>query len=267
MRIRLNSREIETGSMTVYGLQPAMSPERTAVIVNGFQLDGDQALAEGDDIYIIDKTVLPPPEQLEAMMAARHTPHVHAALKRGRVAVAGLGGLGSNIAVNLARIGVGYLMLVDYDTVDPSNLNRQSYYIRHLGRLKTEALKEQLEEINPFIKLETAAVRVQAGNVAALFHNCDIICEAFDRPGEKAMLVNAVLEQLPDARIVAASGMAGCASANLIRTERMLERLYICGDGQNEARAGNGLMAPRVQICAGHQANMVMRLLLGMDTV
>jgi sulfur carrier protein ThiS adenylyltransferase len=267
VRIRLNGGEIETGSMTVYGLKPDLSPERTAVIVNGFQLDGDQALAEGDDIYIIDKTVLPSPEHLEAMMAARHTPHVHAALKKGRVAVAGLGGLGSNIAVSLARIGVGHQLLVDFDTVEPSNLNRQSYYIRHLGQLKTEALEEQLREINPFIELATAAMRVQADNVAALFRNCDIICEAFDQPGEKAMLVNAVLEQLPAVRIVAASGMAGYASANLICTERVLERLYICGDRENEARAGNGLMAPRVQICAGHQANMVMRLLLGADTV
>ena len=267
MHIRLNGGEIETDSMTVYGLKPDLVPKKTAVIVNGFQLDGDQALAEGDNIFIIDKTVLPPPEQLEAMMAARHTPHVHAALKKGRVAVAGLGGLGSNIAVSLARIGVGRLLLVDFDTVEPSNLNRQSYYIRHLGLLKTEALKEQLQEINPFVKIETAVVRVQAGNVAALFRDSDIICEAFDRPGEKAMLVNAVLEQLPDTIIVAASGMAGFESSNLIRTQRMLERLYICGDGQNGTRAGNGLMAPRVQICAGHQANMVMRLLLGADTV
>ena len=174
-----------------------------------------------------------------------------------------MGGLGSNIAVMLARIGVGKLLLVDFDVVEPSNLNRQSYYVSHLGLLKTEALKEQLAQINPFIQVETRAVRVEEENVVPLFQEYDVICEAFDKPAAKAVLVNTALEKLPQVKVVAASGMAGFGSANTIKTKQVMERLYVCGDLESGACRGRGLMAPRVQVCAGHQANMVLRLLVG----
>jgi sulfur carrier protein ThiS adenylyltransferase len=128
---------------------------------------------------------------------------------------------------------------------------------------KTQALQSQLEEINPFIKIETRTVRVKEENIVELFGGYDILCEAFDKPYEKAMLVNTALEKLSDVKIVAASGMAGLSSSNLIKTVRPMERLYLCGDFENEAQIGMGLMAPRVQICAGHQANMILRLLVG----
>jgi sulfur carrier protein ThiS adenylyltransferase len=208
---------------------------------------------------------LPEIAELEAMMAARHTPLVQQKLKSGKVAIAGLGGLGSNIAVMLARIGVGHLLLVDYDIVELSNLNRQSYYVSHLGLPKTEALKQQLGEINPFIRIETRQIRVSEENVRELFEGYSIVCEAFDQPAAKAMLVNTVLSQMPDVQMVASSGMAGYGSANAICTKRPMKNLYVCGDFKSEAALGNGLMAPRVQICAGHQANMVLRLLLGID--
>ena len=144
----------------------------------------------------LGKGVMPAAEELENMMMARHTPTVHQKLKQGRVAIAGLGGLGSNIAVMLARIGVGQMLLVDFDIVEPSNLNRQSYYIRHLGMPKTQALKEQLAEINPFIQVETQTIRVEAENVASLFDGYSILCEAFDKPEVKAMLVSTALIKL-----------------------------------------------------------------------
>lgn len=206
-------------------------------------------------------------EELENVMMSRHTPGVHHKLKQGRVAIAGLGGLGSNIAIMLARIGVGQLLLVDFDIVEPSNLNRQSYNIGHLGMPKTTALEKQIAEINPFIQVETQNIKVTEDNVRELFRGYDLICEAFDKPEAKAMLINVGLEQLPDAKIVAASGMAGYDSSNLIKTVRRMNRFYLCGDFENGAEIGRGLMAPRVQICAGHQANMVLRLLLGIDDV
>jgi sulfur carrier protein ThiS adenylyltransferase len=124
---------------------------------------------------------MPEKDELESMMMSRHTPNVHNKLKEGRVAIAGLGGLGSNIAIMHARIGVGNLLLVDFDVVEPSNLNRQSYYINHLGMEKTAALKMQLQQINPFITIETRTVRVTEDNVCELFKGYDIVCEAFDK--------------------------------------------------------------------------------------
>jgi len=215
-------------------------------------------------MHIIKKGVMPNDDEYESMMAARHTPGIHKKLKEGKVAIAGLGGLGSNISVMLARIGIGKLLLVDFDVVEPSNLNRQHYDLTHLGMLKTDALKNQLNKINPFIETETCNLKVTEENVMMIFNDYPIVCEAFDNPQYKAMLVNALLEQ-GEKRIVAASGMTGFDSANNIKTKQRFKNLYICGDFKTPAQEGTGLMAPRVGVCAAHQANMVLRLLLNIE--
>jgi sulfur carrier protein ThiS adenylyltransferase len=199
---------------------------------------------------------------LERMMIAKNASETREKLKNARVAIAGLGGLGSNIAVSLARLGVGELQLVDHDTVEPSNLNRQHYGISHLGMKKTDALKNQLADINPFVNIKTIDVSVTKDNAVDLFGEYDIVCEAFDNPESKAMFVSTLLSNLPDVKIVAASGMAGVGNSNDIKTRAVMKRLYICGDGASAEAAGLGIMSPRVQICAGHQANMVLRLIL-----
>ena len=167
---------------------------------------------------------MPNQDELESMMMARHTPHVHNKVKKAKVGIAGLGGLGSNIAVMLARIGVGHLLLVDFDIIEPSNLNRQSYYVRHLGMPKAIALKEQIQEINPFIKIDTKLVKITEENVVELFEDCDIICEAFDKADQKSMLINSALSKLPESIIVSGSGMAGYDSSNTIQTRRPMKR-------------------------------------------
>ncbi|MGM0900511.1 MAG: sulfur carrier protein ThiS adenylyltransferase ThiF [Bacillota bacterium] len=267
MKLTVNGSEMELACQFAFEVREQIGRPTDIVILNGFQIDKDCQLSENDALSVIQKGVMPKEEELESMMMARHTPHVHKQLKEGRVAIAGLGGLGSNIAVMLARIGVGQLLLVDFDIVEPSNLNRQSYYIRHLGLPKTLALKEQLEEINPFITINTESIKISEENVKQLFSGYDIVCEAFDKPDQKSMLINTALEQLPAVKIVSASGMAGYESSNLIQTTRPMKRLYVCGDLETGARVGRGLMAPRVQICAGHQANMILRLLIGQEEI
>lgn len=202
-------------------------------------------------------------EALEAALAARHGSEAQARFSAASVGVAGLGGLGSHIAVLLARLGVGRLVLADFDKVDLTNLHRQHYFLPHLGRYKTEALAEQLKQINPWLDCEIHTVRVTADNAPALFQGCRVVCEAFDRPDQKAMLVQALLTGLPDTAVVAGSGMAGTGSANAITSRQALGRLYLCGDGESDVDQGVGLMAPRVAVCAAHQANLAMRLLLG----
>ena len=268
MKIVLNGKVETTESQSLFELVEERLGELSAqmvLIVNGFQTSEDHALEDGDTVFIIPKGELPPKDELEAMMAARHTPKVHQRMKEGSVAVAGLGGLGSAVAIMLARLGVGRLLLVDFDVVEPSNLNRQSYFLSHLGMKKTRALKQQLEEINPYLRVETVDCKVQSEDVPRLFADYDILCEAFDNPAAKAMLVNTALSQLPTIKVVAASGMAGYDSANLIQTRKRLDRLYVCGDMEQEARPGWGLMAPRVSVCAGHQANMILQLLLDVE--
>lgn len=207
-------------------------------------------------------------EEMYASLCERHTKEVQDKLLQGKVAIAGLGGLGSNIAVALARAGVGTLHLIDFDVVDISNLNRQQYRIRDIGRKKTEALAEIIRDINPFVQLKLDCVRVNADNVQELFREEDIVCEAFDQAKEKAMLVDAFFSGFKEEKILlSGSGMAGYHSSNAIKTRQLNKRFYLCGDGVNGLESGQSLMAPRVSICAGHEANMVIRLLLGEQEV
>ena len=108
----------------------------------------------------------------------RHTAAYQEKLDAGHVAIAGLGGLGSNVAFALARLGVGHLHLIDFDRVDLTNLNRQQYLLRHVGMYKTDALKEQLLQINPYLDITTDCVKVTSENLKTLFADADIICEA-----------------------------------------------------------------------------------------
>lgn len=202
-------------------------------------------------------------EQIDAALIERHGAENQKKLAAATVGIAGLGGLGSNIAMYLARLGVGHLILVDFDVVDVSNLNRQHYFLRHLGKPKPDALKEQLMELNPYLNYETHCMRITPENVCTLFAGCDVICEAFDKPDQKAMLAESVLTGLPEIPLTSGSGMAGSDSANKIHTVRRFGKFYLSGDGTADVADGLGLMAPRVAACAAHEATMVMRLLLG----
>ena len=108
-------------------------------------------------------------EEIRQALIERHTLPVQERLERARVAIAGLGGLGSNVAFFLARIGVGHLHLIDFDRVDITNLNRQQYFMRHIGMYKTDALREELEQINPYLEIVTDRVKVSQENLASLF--------------------------------------------------------------------------------------------------
>ena len=232
-------------------------------ILNGYQTAENPVLHEGDQVVLVPRGVYPSAGALKAMLSARNTPELTDKLARARVGIAGLGGLGSHVATALARTGVGHLHLVDFDVVEPSNLNRQAYRLAQLGLPKTEALRRELADIAPYCEVSTDQVRIDATNAHRLFAGDDIVCEAFDDPQAKAMLVDAVLEKLPHTPLVAASGMAGYASGNMLVTRKITNRFYLCGDGESEAGQGMGLMAPRVMLCAGHQALAILRIIAG----
>lgn len=185
-------------------------------------------------------------------------------LKNSKVIIFGLGGLGSNIATMLARVNVGHLFLIDFDKVEISNLNRQNYNKEHIGMLKTQAIKDVISKINSDINIKIQNIYVDEKNILNLVKDYDIICEAFDNPESKAMLVNTILSEYPNKKIVAASGMSGYFDANSIITKKINKNLFICGDFKNYENSE--FLAPRVNICAGHQANMILRLLLGEES-
>lgn len=207
--------------------------------------------------------MVPTKEEMTKALEERHGRERQDRFSAAAVAVCGLGGLGSNIAVSLARAGIGRLILIDFDRVDITNLHRQQYKASQIGRYKTEALSENLKEIAPYIVLEAHTVRMTESNAAELLRGADIICEAFDSAECKAMLTNTVLETMPEKYLVAASGMAGFGSANEIKTRRVTRHFYLCGDSVSDVNDGIGLVSSRVMLCAAHQAHAVLRILAG----
>ena len=201
-------------------------------------------------------------EWTEALIA-RHGIELHKRFSSVTVAVCGLGGLGANIAVALARAGIGKLVLIDFDRVDVTNLHRQQYKANQVGRYKTDALAENLLEIAPYAEIETVTERITEENFIDFLKDVDVVCEAFDKAESKAMLVNCVLEQLPECYLVAASGMAGISTPNSIKTRKIMKRFYLCGDEVSDVEDSIGLVATRVMLCAAHQAHTVLRILAG----
>jgi len=264
IRIKINEKETSVPpNITLFHLKNQYKPNAEVILYNGFPVNSDRLLKEGDAIVLIKKGETPSPEEFESFMMARHTPGVHQKIKKSTVGIAGLGGLGSAIAIALARIGIGKLILVDFDVVEPSNLNRQQYFVHQIGMLKVEALQKNIALINPYVSIQVYQQKLDRNNVERIFKEAEVVVEAFDRAEEKAMLINTVSEKLPDKYIVAASGVAGYGENNEIKTVRFSSKIFIVGDHKTAAQPGVGLMAPRVGIAAHHQANTVLRILLG----
>jgi sulfur carrier protein ThiS adenylyltransferase len=263
IRVKVNEKEVSIPSNTaLFRLKDQFKPNADVIIYNGFPINSDGPLKEGDEMVFIKKGEIPSPEEFESFIMARHTPGIHQKIKGSVVGIAGLGGLGSATGIALARLGVGKLILVDFDVVEPSNLNRQQYFVYQIGIPKVEALRKNIAVINPYVKVQTYHEKLDQNNVERIFQEATVVVEAFDRAEEKAMLVNIVSEKMPDKYIVAASGVAGYGDSNEIKTVRFSSRIFIVGDQKTAAQPGVGLMAPRVGIVAHHQANTVLRILL-----
>jgi len=231
-------------------------------IVNGYPCSGEYVAQDGDHCWLIKKGEVPDAQEMERLLYSRHTPGVQERIKNSTVGVMGLGGLGSVCAAALARVGVGRLLLVDYDVVEPSNLNRQSYFIDQVGLKKTKATCANLQRINPYVEVEAIDIELTEENIPEIFAGVDVLLECFDGASMKAAALRAALNALPGVGYVGASGMAGYGDNNLIVTKKHFGRVYVVGDNEAEAGPGQGLMAPRVGIAAHHQANQALRLLL-----
>ena len=263
MKIWVNEQPEEVTTKTsLRQLRDWVMPGADILIRNGFLETADPLLKDGDRVVFIRRGEIPSAEELEMLLVARHTPGVHKKIKTAKVGIAGIGGLGSTIAIALARSGVGQLIIADFDIVEPSNLNRQQYFVDQIWKPKVEALCQTIARINPYVSVMAHQVRLKSNNIPILFAEVDVMVEAFDSAEQKALLTEAFRSHFPEKPLVVASGVAGYGSANDIRTRQVFTNLHMVGDEVTAAAPGTGLMAPLVGVAAHHQANAVLRLLL-----
>jgi sulfur carrier protein ThiS adenylyltransferase len=189
----------------------------------------------------------------------RNVPGITEILLKKTIAIAGLGGLGSNAAISLVRCGIGRLIIADCDKVELSNLNRQAYFLDDVGKAKTEVLAEYLEKINPEIKLICHNQLVTEKNVCKLFKDADLLIEAFDKAESKAWLIETWCKHFPDKPIICASGLSGYGSTETLKVQRS-GNIVMCGDGISDMSMG--LTSSRVIMVANMQVNEAIDILL-----
>jgi len=188
----------------------------------------------------------------------RNVPRVRTILKGRKIGIAGCGGLGSNLALNLARMGADTFVLVDFDKIEPSNLNRQFYFYDQVGLPKAEALKANLLRVVPNLKLEIKQVKLDASNIISAFTGCVVVAECFDGAGNKALLTEMLIsKKVP---VVAVSGLAGDDTPEKIRIKKPLPFLTLIGD-ESSPPCEAGLMSARVSTAAAYQAWAILEVL------
>jgi len=177
-------------------------------------------------------------------------------LQKIKVGIAGAGGLGSNCAFNLVRSGFRKLKIVDFDIVEAANLNRQFYFIDQIGMPKVEALKKNLERINPDLQLDIFQLKINAENIIDLFNDCEVIVEAFDNVAGKTLLAEKFFSS--GKLVVCASGLGGWGNTDEIKIKKVHPQFYVVGDMMTEVKDDIPPISPRVNITAAKQADIVL---------
>ncbi|AEV69114.1 sulfur carrier protein ThiS adenylyltransferase ThiF [Acetivibrio clariflavus] len=183
-------------------------------------------------------------------------------IQKLKVGIAGAGGLGSNCAFNLVRSGFKKLKIVDFDVVEPSNLNRQFYFLDQLNTSKVNALRSNLLRINPDLEIEALNIKLEKENIEQVFEECDIVVEAFDKAAYKALIAESFFSS--GKLVVCASGLAGWGKSDDIVVKKIHEKFYMVGDFVSEVNEDLPPISPRVNIAAAKQANIVLSYALGM---
>ena len=183
-----------------------------------------------------------------------------AKIEKARIGIAGAGGLGSNCAACLVRVGFKNFTIADFDRVDATNLDRQFYFEDQVGMKKVEALKANLLRINPGLELQMLSVKLEPANILEIFGACDVVVECLDRAEAKSMLVSGML---PTGKwIVAASGLGGFGLSDDLRIRKLKPNLVLIGDLASDIKEAPAL-SPRVSIVAAKQADVVLEFIAG----
>lgn len=182
------------------------------------------------------------------------------AIEKVKVGIAGAGGLGSNCAAALVRCGFKKFRIIDFDCVEPSNLNRQFFFADQIGLAKVEALAQNLRRINPDLELELIQKKVTEQNVGDWFQDCQAVLECVDVPAVKSMLVQHYVSA--GKLVVAVSGIAGWGHSDDIVVRKVNGNLFIIGD-EKSGIDNMPPLAPRVAVAAAKQADIVLAYTLG----
>jgi len=183
-------------------------------------------------------------------------------LSEKTVGIAGAGGLGSNIAIALARSGVKHFVLVDFDYIEQNNLNRQYYFLSQVGQKKVFALKENIHNINPDVNCKIYQDKLVKGSMHKFFTDVDVVVEGLDNAETKTQFIEEILQKLPNVPVVAASGVAGYGHSDRIKTIHS-GNLFMVYDEEASSSDNDVLLAPKVCLMANWQANIVLEILLG----
>ena len=263
--LKVNERDYPfTEGMRLGELADRLKPGADILVLNGAPASRDSLLQDGDICSLIKIGEIPSALDMDHTLAARHGREIQHRVKQATVGIMGIGGLGSAVALSLAKIGIGRLILADHDVVVLSNIHRQHYFIDQIGMKKTVALKKTLVRVNPFVSITALDIKLTEKNIPKLFGDVDVLVECFDDPAMKAQALRTALQHLPETGYIGASGVAGYGDANTITCRKIRDRVFLVGDGASDARDSSGLFAPRVGVAAHHQANQVVRLILGL---
>lgn len=264
LRVNERSYPFDEG-MRLGELADRLKPGADILVLNGTPASIDSLLQDGDICSLIKTGEIPSALDMQHTLEARHGRDVQQLFRKACVGIMGLGGLGSVVALSLAKIGIGKLILADHDVVVLSNIHRQQYFIDQIGMKKTAALKKTMVRVNPFVAVTTCDVKLAEDTIPDLFGSVDVLVECFDDAAMKAAAMRAAMRHLPKTGYIGASGVAGYGNGNSIACKKIKTGVYIVGDGRSDETNSSGLFAPRVGIAAHHQANQVVRLILGID--
>lgn len=258
MRIFVDGKEIDFSGTSVGDLP---RPDGALyALVNGRHVDDGRPLKDEDNIVFVRKNS-PLERVIEDSLCQRYSEDIHSRISAAKIGIAGLGGIGSHLAMALVRSGVKNLVIADFDRVDATNLSRQNYSVNDIGFPKSDATGRILSSVSPGVRVESHDVLLNESNIPGIFKDCDIICEAMDGPESKAVFASCISESFPDKWLVCCSGMAGFGPTEEMTVKHPFRHMLVVGDGLSD-NSEHGLVASRVMTCAGMMAHAVVRLIL-----
>lgn len=186
-------------------------------------------------------------------------PGVRRILSGCSAGIAGAGGIGSNVAMLLARAGLGRITVVDHDEVALPNLNRQAYFLDQCGRLKVDALAENVSRIGAGTVFTGIGIRLLPGGFCAPFEGCDVLIEALDLAETKVLAIEEWTRGMPGVPVIAVSGIAGTGASGTIRLDHH-GSVSLVGDQTSDLSLGT--LATRVSLAAAMVADQAVSILL-----
>ncbi|MCD6579846.1 sulfur carrier protein ThiS adenylyltransferase ThiF [bacterium] len=266
MKVLINGKaySFEGKNVKLKALIDKTKPQADLFIINGFPVNNaSHKIFPNDEVYLLKKGEHLSIDEIESLLIARHSPRIHNKIKKAKIGIAGIGGLGSNLIMALVRLGISEITYADFDIVDPTNLNRQHYFVEHIGMNKTDALEDMIKKVNPHIKINKFNEKIEnRKDIEKIFKNCDIVAECFDNKVYKKLLVDEISMNFPEKYVISVSGVAGFDDSQKIKIHHLTNRVTIIGDLENEAKENMGLMSPRVTVASGHMANEILNIIL-----